>query len=343
MMTNHIASTSRWRLRAGMLGHLAGRALDHLRQAFSGFIAPELAAEAVCRSAQRTVALLPAPAPAVEPEIVGAPEGSPQAGLREAEPVAAILTPIAVAAETTEAASLPVEVMTPGSQPGPSSQPGVANHARALVETIEDPPAGSAVAEPVAALSPDGLKRPGQAPHQAAIPIAVVQAQAEPLSLRRTGARPLRKVEAGHSAPAVEGPPSVPVVAKPVAAPTPTEVAAEGGTTAPAPVFAPEDRHTTKARQGSAMRGGRRTKMADEPMAGLAPAQPAAALSSGAEKRVGRERNRASAPLAFPEAQAEPASLRRAVSRQRRQASAVAADRATDSEGKSINSNVVAR
>ena len=84
-MTNHIASTSRGRLRAGLLGHLAGRALDHLRLAFSGFIAPELAAEAVRLSAQRAVALLPAPTPTVEPALVGLVEDLSQSGLPPAE------------------------------------------------------------------------------------------------------------------------------------------------------------------------------------------------------------------------------------------------------------------
>jgi hypothetical protein len=333
-MTNHIASTSRWRLRAGVLGNLAGRALDHLRQAFSGFIVPELAAEAVRRSAQRPVALLPAPTQAVEPALVGLVEGFPQCGLRAAEPVAAV-------ADVAES-SLPVKVV-PDDQPEPIPLQGAAERVRLPATAAQDPTIAPATAEPASVSSPDTLKRVRQARSKADVPVAVGQAKVEPVSGRPTVSRQPRKGGAGYFASAMDVPSSDLLVAEAVAAsPAPTEAAAEGHIERPAPVdvVAPEVQPTPRARQGVTMRGEPPTKAPKKPMAGQAPEEPAAALSPGSEKRAGGARNKTSAPAAVPQPQAEPLCLRRTVSRKPRGATGAGP---AASEGRLVNSSVVAR
>jgi len=329
LMTNHIASTSRWRLRAGLLGHLAAQARDHLRLAFSGFITPELAAAAVRRSAQRPVALLPAPAPTVEPEIVGLPEGLPQAELRVAEPVTA--TPTAPAVEDAIEMPLPVQVL-PGDQFGPIPRQGGAKRARLPAKTAEETAVELATAEPAAAFSPDRPKRGGQS----AVPIAAGQPLAEPVSLRRTVSRQPRKGEAGRFAPKVAVPPSEPLVAEPVGAlPTSDEVATVGRIEKPTPVdvVAPEVHTLTpRGRRGAAARA--------LPQAG---SEPTAAQSRDEPKPAGRARNKTPALVAPPQAQAAAAAWCRTGRKPRRAGEAVTADRASDSEGRFVNPSVAVR
>jgi len=259
LMTNHIASTSRWRLRAGVLGHLAGRALDQLRQAFSGFIVPELAAEAVRLSAQRPVALLMPPAPTVEPNIAGLPEGLPQSEPRVVDPVAAPPTRIEHSAGATTDGPLPVQ-MAPVDQPTTSPLQSAAKRRRPQTKPAYMPTAGL-TAEPAAGLY--ALNRAGQAPNRAGGP-------------------------ARHAPPVREAPEALAV--KPVAAPpTPTEVGAESTIEKPAPVhaFASEAQPQPTPRPGAAKRARTSAKKAEETLPGLAAAYPAAALSTAAQKRAG--------------------------------------------------------
>jgi hypothetical protein len=322
-MTNHIASTSRWRLRAGVLRLLAGRTLDHLRQAFSGFIAPELAAEAVRRSAQRPVALLPAPA--AEPTLVGLVEELPQSGLDATEPVAA--TPAVAADGDTIEQPLAVQNL-PDDQPAPIPLRDAAERVTLRDKTAEAPAIMLAPAQPAAAFSPDTLQRGHRARIQSAVPVAVGQALAKPVSLRRTVSRQARK-----GGPAVDAPSSWPRGAEPAAAmPPPTEVAAEGGTPTPVDVFAPEVQPTPRASHGDTTQGEPPTTAAEESGAGLAPAEPAAALPPDTEKRVGRARNKTSDPAAVPQAQADAVAPRRTVRKPRRVGQAIAAGGAADSE-----------
>ena len=320
-MTNHIASTSRWRLRAGMLGHLAGRALDHLRQAFSGFIAPALAAEAVRRSEQRTVALLPAPAPAAEPTLVGLVEGLPQSRLDATEPVAA--TPAVAADRDTIEQPLAVQNL-PGDQPAPIPLRDAAERVTLRDKTAEAPAIMLAPAQPAAAFSPDTLQRGHRARIQSAVPVAVGQALAKPMSLRRTVSRQARK-----GGPAVDAPSSWPRVAEPAAAmPPPTEVDAEGGTRTPVDVLAPE-LHPIPSRA--------RRDVAEQalPQAGSEPAGP---QTRDELKPVGRARNKTPAP----QTRAAAVAVRRTGRKPRRAGEAVMADLTTDSEGSSVNSSGVA-
>jgi len=312
-MTNHIASTSRWRLLAGALGALRGRAVEHLRQAFSGFIAPELAAAAVRRSTQRAMALLPAPAPKVEPEL---PDRLPQSKRHAAEPVAAAPTQGAADDTIEEPTSVPTSLSGGRSATSPRQRAA----RRAGVKTAGAPEVVLVMTEPVALLSPSTPKQAGQGRNKTAAPVVAPPAEVT-----------------GHFAPEVDVPPSVPLVVEPVAAsPITTEFVAAAGSSekaAPAHVFASAIQARERPRQRVAKRGGSPTALA-----AAVPAAPAAAPA-----RAALACNETSAAVASPQPQADPVARRRTKSRKvRHAAGAVTADRATDnSDGRFVNSSVV--
>jgi len=214
----------------------------------------------------------------------GIPQLAFGSGLDATEPVAATR---AVAADR-DTIEQPLAVQNlPDDQPAPIPLPVAAKRVRLPAKT-EEPAIALAPGER-AILSRDTLKRARQARRKVEAPVAVGQVQAEPASVRRTPSLPPRQAEAGHFIPAVDVPPSDLLVASAFeASPTPTEAAAEGRIEKPTPVdvLPPEVQPGPGAPQGDNTQGEPPGNVVAAPMAGLAPAEPAAALSLG--KATGR-------------------------------------------------------